>query len=55
MNNDKKPEEIVNLSSDQIVEIRAGAGRLSLLHTDAYRGTIRKQFGYRYAITVWSF
>jgi hypothetical protein len=40
MNNDKKPEEIVNLSSDQIVEIRAGAGRLSLLHT---AGTIREQ------------
>jgi hypothetical protein len=31
------------------------AGRLSLLHTDAYRGTTREQFGYRYAGTVWWF
>jgi hypothetical protein len=28
------------------------ADRLSLLHTDAYRGTIREQFGYRYARTA---
>ncbi len=28
---------------------------ISLLHTDAYRGTIREQFGYRYARTVWWF
>ena len=29
------------------------ADRLSLLHTNAYRGTIREQFGNRYASTVW--
>ena len=29
--------------------------RLSLLHTDAYRGTIREQFGNRYSDTVWWF
>ena len=28
-------------------------GSPSLLHTDAYRGTIWEQFGYRYARTVW--
>jgi len=27
--------------------------RLSSLHTDAYRGTIREQFGYRYAETAY--
>jgi hypothetical protein len=27
-------------------------GRLSMLHTDAYRGTDREQFGYRYAETA---
>jgi hypothetical protein len=27
--------------------------RLSLLHTDAFRGTIREQFGYLYADIVW--
>jgi hypothetical protein len=27
--------------------------RLSLLHTDAYRGTLRVHFGNRYASIVW--
>jgi hypothetical protein len=30
-------------------------GSPSLLHTDAYRGTIREQFGNRYARTLWWF